>query len=130
MPSLLESIAFREPARARRELASLASDFSSQIHNQIEILLAAAPDPDRAVHYLTSLKQQHPGAFVRLSRTPATLHYLITVFAYSHFLSDEILQNPQWIEQLGDMDRVLAPEDYAERLVEFLGQDAEGAPPP
>lgn len=130
MPSLLESIAFREPARARRELASLASDFSSQIHNQVEILLAAAPDPDRAVHYLTSLKQQHPDAFVRLSRTPATLHYLITVFAYSHFLSDEILQNPQWIEQLGDMDRVLSADDYAEKLVEFLGSSAVGAPPP
>ena len=129
MPSLLESIAFREPARARGELASLAGELPSVVQNQIEVLLAAAPDPDGAVRYLASLKQQHPDAFLRLSSRQATLHYLITVFAYSRFLSDEILQNPQWLEQFGGVDRVRSAEEYAQRLIEFLGSDAGGAPP-
>jgi len=129
MPSLLESIAFREPARARRELSSLRTDLPSATQHQIEILLASAPQPDRAVQCLVTLKQQHPEVFRRLASAPATLHYLITVFSYSHFLSEEIQQNPQWVEQLSDMHRVLSAEHYSMRLLAFLGPEASGAPP-
>ena len=34
--------------------------------SQIEMLLASAADPDVALHYLVSLKQQRPAAFERL----------------------------------------------------------------
>lgn len=129
MPSLLESIAFREPQRARRELASVTSGLPPPVQEQLEVLLASTPDPDRAIRYLASLKQQHPDACIRMASSPATLHHLITVFSYSHFLSDEILQNPQWIEQLGNMDRVFSAAEYASRLLEFLGPAASGAPP-
>src|SRR5271165_4155755 len=112
MPSLLETITFREPARARRELASVSDGLPLIAREQIEVPLASTPDPDRAVRYVASLKQQHPETFRRLAARPATLHHLVTVFSYSHFLSDEILQNPQWIEQLADMDRVLSAEEY------------------
>jgi glutamate-ammonia-ligase adenylyltransferase len=129
MPSLLESIAFREPTRARRELASVDEGLPFAVQEQIEVLLAAAPDPDRAVRYAGSLKQQHSDAFRRMAAHPATLHHLITIFSYSHFLSDEILQNPQWIEQFGDLDIVLSAEEYAARLASFLGPAAAGTPP-
>src|SRR5713226_4477338 len=109
MPSLLESIAFREPTRARGEIARLTAGLPSESHNRIEGLLASSPDPDRAVHYLASLKQQHPDIFRGLALSPAALEYPIAVFSYSRFLSDEILQNPLWLEQLGDTDRVLSP---------------------
>jgi len=129
MPSLLESIAFREPARARRELASAAEGLPQKTQDQIEILLASTADPDRAVRYVSNLKQQHPDAFRRMAAHPSRLHHLITVFSYSHFLSEEILQNPQWIEQIGDLDRVLSAEEYASRLAVFLGPAASGTPP-
>src|SRR5271156_3600650 len=102
MPSVLESIAFREPARARRQIASFLADLPEAIQDHIEVLLSSAADADQAVHYLSSLRQQRPEAFHRLVFFPPTLQYLIAVFSYSHFLSDETLQNPQWLDQLSD----------------------------
>src|SRR5690242_20731556 len=98
MSSLLESVAFRQPRRAQGEVAAVASGLPAAIQNQIEVLLVSAADPDAAVHYLASLKQHKPDAFQHLMHTG--LQQLIAVFSHSRFLSDEILQNPQWIEHL------------------------------
>ena len=72
MPSVLETIAFRQPRRAQGEIAELANGLPSATQTHIQALLASAADPDAAVHYLASLKHQHPGAFKKLahSRTP------------------------------------------------------------
>lgn len=120
MPRQPDWIAFREPG-ALQEIASLAADFSVPQQTQFEALLAASPDPARSLHYLTTLKERHPGTFSRLASLPARLHYLITVFSFSHFLSEEILQNPQWMEQVSVMDRGLSTEEYLARLEQFLG---------
>ncbi|HME06486.1 MAG TPA: hypothetical protein VKG25_05520 [Bryobacteraceae bacterium] len=129
MPRLHDdTIAFREPG-AREEIASLAADFTIPLQNQFEAQLNSSPDPARAVHYLTSLKDRHPDAFRRLTAAPARLHYLITVFSYSHFLSEEILQNPQWLEQVSTMDRVLSTDDYLASLEHFLGPENGQIPP-
>src|SRR5271166_1958254 len=129
MPRLHDdTIAFREPG-AREEIASLAADFTIPLQNQFEAQLNSSPDPARAVHYLTSLKDRHPDAFRRLTAAPARLHYLITVFSYSHFLSEEILQNPEWLEQVSTMDRVLSTDDYLASLEHFLGPENGQIPP-
>ncbi len=128
MPRPHDTIAFREPG-AREDAASLAADFAIKIQNQFETLLNASPDPARAVHYLTSLKERHPEAFRRLTTTPARLHYLIAIFSYSHFLAEEILQNPHWLEQVSTMDRVLSTEDYLAHLEQFLGSENGHIPP-
>ena len=128
MPRQQDRIAFRVNG-AREEIASLAADFTIQQESQFETLLSASPDPARAVHYLTSLKDRHPDAFRRLTLAPARLHYLITVFSHSHFLAEEILQNPEWLEQVSVMDRVLSTEDYLARLEQFLGTGASDVPP-
>ncbi len=83
-------------------------------------MLASAADPDASVHYLVSLRQQQPDAFHRLVRTPAVLKYLITVGSFSRFLSEEILQNPQWLEEVNGMNRVLTAAEYKKRLGKFL----------
>jgi glutamate-ammonia-ligase adenylyltransferase len=84
------------------------------------MLLKSAADPDTAVHYLASLKHQQSDAFERLARSQAGLKYLIAIFSHSRFLSDEVLQNPQWVEQLTDMNRVLTAVEYKKRLGKFL----------
>jgi glutamate-ammonia-ligase adenylyltransferase len=107
----------------------MAAELSIPQHNQFETLLKASPDPGRALQYLSSLKERHPEAFERLTAAPARLHYLITVFSYSHFLSGEILQNPQLLEQVSAMDRALSADEYLARLEQFLGVENRDVPP-
>lgn len=120
MQHLLEGIEFRDPTRARRALADVISQLQPSTQDQIETLLAVSPNPDRALNYLSSLQHQHPGTFERLANSPAHFSYLITVFSYSHFLSDELLQNPGWIEELGDLGRVRSATEYEENLLDFF----------
>lgn len=126
MSSLLETIAFRRPRRAQDEMGVLESGLPTDFQNTIELLLASSADPDAAVHYLVSLKQQKPGSFEKLAVSQAGLQNLIAIFSHSRFLADEILQNPQWIEQISDIDRSLSAEEYKNRLSEFLEHQREG----
>src|ERR1700693_3320044 len=103
MSSLLETIAFRQPRRAQGEIAALGGGFPSSTQTQIEVLLGSSADPDTALHYLASLKHQHPDAFRRLVQSQTRLQKSIAIFSNSRFLADEILQNPQWMEGLADM---------------------------
>jgi glutamate-ammonia-ligase adenylyltransferase len=126
MSSLLETIPFRQLRRAQDEMAALESGLPPTFQNTIEALLAPAADPDTAVHYLVSLKQQKPDAFETLARSQSGLQDLIAVFSHSRFLADEILQNPQWLQQLSDIDRALPAEEYNRRLTAFLGPQPAG----
>jgi glutamate-ammonia-ligase adenylyltransferase len=128
MPSLLETMALRKPAPARGEAALLSFGLSNEEQDQLRMLLASAADPDAAIHYLASLKQKQPEAFERLVHTPTMVKYLIAVASYSRFLSEEILQNPQWLEQLSGMSRVLTAGEYKKRLGKFLKDQPEGKP--
>src|SRR5713101_1000470 len=128
MSSLLESIAFRQPRRAQVEVSAVTAGLPAEVQRQVEVLLVSSADPDGAVHYLASLKQKKPDDFQRLVRLSSGLQNLITGFSNSHFLSDEILQNPQWLEQLGDLSRALPEEEYEKRLEEFLAAQPTGTP--
>jgi glutamate-ammonia-ligase adenylyltransferase len=90
------------------------------------MLLASAADPDAAIHYLVSLKQKQPAAFERMVRSPSVLKHLIAVASFSRFLSEEILQNPQWLEELTGLSRVLTAGEYKKRLGRFLKNHSEG----
>ncbi len=128
MSSLLETIAFRQPRRAQGEIAALVGGLPSSTQTQIEVLLGSSADPDAALHYLASLKHQHPDAFKRLVQSQTRLQQSIAVFSNSRFLADEILQNPQWMEELADMDRVLLAGEYKKRLILFLEHQSAGTP--
>ncbi|MGH9723317.1 MAG: glutamine-synthetase adenylyltransferase [Bryobacteraceae bacterium] len=102
-----------------------------RIAARIEILLASSPDPNRARRFLSRFRTECPAAFDRIASSPAALRYLITTFSYSNFLSDELIRQPEWLLQIataGDMHRVLTPDEYRDRLADFLGQPT-GAPP-
>jgi [glutamine synthetase] adenylyltransferase / [glutamine synthetase]-adenylyl-L-tyrosine phosphorylase len=128
MYSLLESIEFRQPRRAQAEISALTEGLPDEVQRQVEVLLVGSADPDGAVHYLAALKQKKPNDFQKLLRLPHGLQNLLTVFSSSHFLSDEVLQNPQWLEQLDDLNRGLAAEEYKKRLEEFLAAEPAGTP--
>ncbi|HEX4593047.1 MAG TPA: glutamine-synthetase adenylyltransferase [Bryobacteraceae bacterium] len=126
MSSLLETIAFRQLRRSQTEMAALERGLPPPIQNTLELLLASSADPDAAVHYLSSFKQQKPDAFEKLAATQPGLQNLIATFSHSHFLSDEILQNPEWLEQLTDLDRALSAEEYKNLLASFLDRQPAG----
>jgi [glutamine synthetase] adenylyltransferase / [glutamine synthetase]-adenylyl-L-tyrosine phosphorylase len=128
MASLLETIPFRHPRRAQDELATVLATLPLAAQNQIEMLLVSSADPDTAIHYLASLEQRQPDAFRRLVPSKQSLQYLIAVFSHSRFLSDEVLQNPHWIEHVSDMERVRSADEYKNRLTEFLEQQPQGTP--
>src|SRR5580704_4970571 len=128
MPSLLESMSLRQPALARGEAALVSLGFSQEEQDQVKVLLASSADPDAAGHYLVKLWQQHPDALHSMVQTQPVLKHLLTVASFSRFLSEEILQNPQWLEEITGMSRVLTAGEYKKRLGKFLKSQPEGKP--
>jgi glutamate-ammonia-ligase adenylyltransferase len=132
MQTLLDSVDFRNPARARDDIARLGGRIPERITTRIQLLLASVPDPDEALHFLERLRHDSPAAFDRISSSPAALRYLITTFSYSRFLSEALLRRPEYLLQLvnaGDLHRVLTAEEFADRLRDFRTREAPELPP-
>src|SRR5665811_1280712 len=112
------------------ELARLGAGLPERIATRIQLLLASAPDPDKALLYLERLRQESPSAFSRIVSSPAALRCAMGLFSYSRFLSDAAMRAPERILEVagsGSFYRALTAEEFAERLSEFLG-DGRGAP--
>ena len=132
MQRLLEAVEFRNPARAREDIARLGDGIPERIVARIQSLLAAAPDPDEGLHFLERLRQESPAAFNRISSSPAALRALIALFSYSRFLSEAVLRRPEWLLQAAggdDLQRVLSWEEFTEYLPQFrIWEGADLAP--
>src|SRR5258708_9206207 len=128
MRQLLAAIDFRDPERAGRDLASLAQHVPDPVQKRIESLLASSPNPDVALHYLVSFRDRQPEAFQRAAGGGPRLQYLVAVFSYSRFLSEELLQHPGWLDDLADLDRVFSSEKYGRALSMFLNLQPPGTP--
>src|SRR5262245_34837973 len=105
-------------------------DTSESSERARSLLLSSSPDPQTAARYLLRFEQAHPEVAARLASSPSGLQALIAVFSYSNFLSEELLQHPEWIEQTAaspELNRVLSDEELRERLEDFLGI-ADGIP--
>src|SRR5690349_16230801 len=115
----LSTLPYRDQPRAVRELAALAPHLPSAVQNRFDLLLATSPAPEQGLQYFARLREQHPGAFDRLTRSAVGMRHLVAVFTYSRFLSEEILEHPDWAEQLLDpidLQRVRTVEDFRIRL--------------
>src|SRR5436853_1143153 len=94
---------------------------------RIEQLIASVPDPVSVRHYLHVLRQQAPAGFERIVNSPAALRCAVNLFAYSRFLSESVLRDPErllFVASSGTFYRALSVEDYRERLRRFLGDEA------
>jgi len=131
MVRLLEAVEFRNPSRARDDIARMGGGIPERITARMQSLLASVPDPDEALHFLERLRQGSPAAFNRISSSPAALRYLITTFSYSRFLSEAVLRRPEWLLQVAtaeDLHRVLAAEEFAEALHGFRAAEGSELP--
>jgi glutamate-ammonia-ligase adenylyltransferase len=132
MQRLLDQVDFRDPTRARENISRLSEVVPEDVQARIRPLLASAPDPDRVLNLLETLQKERPNHFRRLTASSTGLTCLITVFSYSRFLSDAILRQPDWLEELlasGDTHRLLPVEEFERHLADFLG-DPTGVPSP
>jgi glutamate-ammonia-ligase adenylyltransferase len=48
------------------------------------------------------------------------LNWLVTISSFSRFLSEELLQHPEWLLEISEVHRPLSLGDYKERLIAFL----------
>jgi len=109
----------------------LTAGLPERIATRIQLLLDSVPDPQAARRALERLQQEAPSAFDRIASSPAALRCAINVFAYSRFLSDSVLKNPERIlavSNSGSFYRVLSVEEYEERLYDFLGAERRDMP--
>ena len=89
--------------------------------------MSTSAAPEQGLQYFARLHERQPSWFQRLTRSTAGLRYLIAVFTYSHFLSEEILRHPEWVDQLlesGSLQRVLTAEQMRDMLEAALARRA------
>ncbi len=89
------------------------------------------PIPRVRVRHWRVSNRGSPHAFQRIAQSAAALQYLIAVFSNSNFLTQEILDAPECLEQLlsdGDLHRVRSTDDFRIRLE--LELDPAAAPNP
>jgi len=115
----LENLTYHDLARAKRELAELSRALPPAALQRFDLLLAASSAPEDGLRYFARLREVQHASFQRLTRSTAGLRYLIAVFTHSRFLAEEILEHPQWVEQLaeaGDLLRVITAEELRDLL--------------
>ncbi len=86
--------------RARQALEALAQVIAPDLRQGLEILLAHSAAPDAALLRLETFAQRRPSEFQEVSWLPFGLQSLVAVFSSSEFLSEELLQHPEWLVSL------------------------------
>lgn len=128
MPLRFADVAFRDPGRARAELARFSESLPSGIIERIHAHLRHSPDPDTALRSLDRLARDNESAFHHMVRSPLALQCLMTLFAQSQFLSDSLVNHPEWLDELiaeGLLYRGLSTDELVERLeAQFEGEPA------
>ncbi|HEX5432498.1 MAG TPA: glutamine-synthetase adenylyltransferase, partial [Bryobacteraceae bacterium] len=118
MQRLLE-LPYEDRPRAMREIADLSKHLPAAVRNRLDLLLAASAAPERGLQYFVRLLERQPAAFEQLSRSTPGLRHLVAVFTQSRFLSEEILEHPDWAEELldaGEIQRGISADALRARL--------------
>jgi len=126
----LQKLAYHDRARASREMGELSRELPPSTAGRLDLLLSTSAAPEQGLQYFARLYERQPNWFQRLTRSTTGLRYLIAVFTYSNFLSEELLRHPEWINQVlesGSLQRVLTTEQMRDMLDETL---PEGLPAP
>jgi glutamate-ammonia-ligase adenylyltransferase len=113
MQSLFQ-LPFQDRTRAEREIADLSLHLAPASIRDLDRLLAAGPAPEQGLQYFARLRELQPESFQRLTRSSVGLRYLAAIFTHSHFLAGEVLEHPEWMEELlraGDLHHVLETEE-------------------
>jgi glutamate-ammonia-ligase adenylyltransferase len=113
---------FENRARAQSEIGALSKALPKSVTDRLGVLLVTSPAPERGLQFLFRLREQHRTAFDRLVASSSGLRYLTAVFTHSRFLTEEILQHVDWIEELveGNIQESLSADELRDRLERSL----------
>jgi glutamate-ammonia-ligase adenylyltransferase len=111
-----------ERARAQAALRQLTRELPEAIETRLNLLLSASPSPEAGVQAFSRLRERQPEAFECLVHSPIGVRFLTAIFTHSRFLTEEVLEHPEWVEELasGLPDRVTGEALY-DRLEQMLG---------
>lgn len=88
-------------------------------------LPAGCVDKNRVSHYVGEFSLRHPDLLeIRAGESDTRLQRLVATFAHSRFLSDELLENPDWLDDLPDLAMPLTSEDYGRRICGYFAAQA------
>jgi glutamate-ammonia-ligase adenylyltransferase len=118
-----ESVSFRQPERAARDLEQVSSRLSAETLAALLHLLPESPGPDQALSLLERLLNQSSGELIALfDRDHVLLHYAVVIFGHSYWLGEALIQNSDILGSLQrqkDLERSLEREDFLDRLHRF-----------
>ncbi len=123
----LSKLRFQNPDAAAKSILSLASDplsfdpFSS-VFGILTDCLAICPDPDLALNNLerfTAAVFSRSTLYGYFKSRPALLELIIKLFGSSHYLSDALVRNPEYLDWISDPDILESKKDRAVYLKEL-----------
>ncbi|MBS1854668.1 MAG: glutamine-synthetase adenylyltransferase [Acidobacteria bacterium] len=103
------------------------SPLPAAVAARVELAIEAVPDPAAARRYLDTLRREDPAAWERIVTSPTALRGAVAVFAYSRFLADAVVREPERLLKVvnsGNFYRAFTVENYRERLLRALGEEA------
>lgn len=120
---------FREPSRAWKNVGLLDSYCSSGFRRLIVLafdILEAQPDPDLALlHWTQLIERLQPEEHYRtLARQPKRMEILFGLFGVSRFLSDILIQHPEffdWVTEPTTVAKVRSLGDLSSELDGAIG---------
>lgn len=125
MPSSLDDRPLSSRSAAFRHILSfLPADAAAALAGQVETCI----DPERVKHYLPEFQSRFPEHFSQLAANRVRFEWLLAIFSHSRFLSEEVLQHPEWIADVPDVYRVLGVADYLNRLASYLTRPGSAGP--
>ena len=121
MDAAFANIVFNEPLAAEANLAILQPRLPAAVWAALPTLLEQVPSPDDALNFLERFWRAAPQTVIRHIETHrAALHYLLTLFSYSRFLSESLVQQPElilWLDRRGareGIERMKSHDDLLE----------------
>ena len=125
----LPAIPFRDQQRALANMEAIARRVPEAATQLVAALLADSPDPDSALNFFERLCTEADASVLRLMEShPFLIHYVLTVFGYSQYLGDTLIQNPDLLHSLArerNLERSQSREDYGERFARLRARSSE-----
>lgn len=126
---LTETILFRDPERALRDLEQLRVRFPAELFSATVALLMQCADPDQALNLLERFTGAENESLITLfDENRVRLHHVLTIFGQSYWLGETIAKDSGLVQSLGrekHLERVFGHDDFRQNLDRFLSQSSE-----
>lgn len=117
----MPSQSHENPSRASVETRLPLANVPEQARRPVLNLVGSSPDPERVLAFFEAFELRFPGRLCALADSASPqLTWLATVAGHSRFLSEDLLQFPERLDQMSDLNRSMSTEEYRRRLNQSL----------